>query len=103
VTRQIIVAPRAEAQIAAIDAWWRGHREDSPGLFAHELAEAFSTISVVPHAGSHYPHPTVKGIRRIHLHVTRHHVYYLAGTEALVVLAVWGSVKGAGPNLNDIE
>ena len=55
------------------------------------------------HAGSHYPHPTVKGIRRIRLHVTRHHVYYLAGTKALLVLAVWGSVKGAGPNLNDIE
>lgn len=101
-TRRIIVAPRAEAQIRAIDAWWRTHREDSPGLFADELAEAFSTISVVPDAGSQYPHPTVKGIRRIHLRVTRHHVYYLAGTEALVVLAVWGSVKGSGPDLKDI-
>jgi plasmid stabilization system protein ParE len=103
VARRIIVASRAEAQIGAIDAWWRSHREDSPGLFARELGEAFSTISVAPDTGSHYPHPEVKGIRRIHLRVTRHHVYYLAGTEALVVLAVWGSVKGAGPNLNDIE
>jgi plasmid stabilization system protein ParE len=103
VTRQIIVAPRAEAQIRTIDAWWRNHREASPDLFAEELAEAFSTVEVAPEAGSRYPHPEVKGIRRIHLPITRHHVYYLAGTKAVVVLAVWGSVKGSGPNLKDVE
>jgi plasmid stabilization system protein ParE len=65
--------------------------------------EAFATIEVAPEAGSRYPHPHLKGIRRIHLRGTRHHVYYLVGSEALVVLAVWGSVKGSGPDLKDIE
>ncbi len=100
--RRIIVALQAEAHIRAIDAWWRDNREAAPDLFAQELAEAFSAIEVAPEAGSRYPHPQLKGIRRIHLGGTRHHVYYLVGSEALVVLAVWGSVKGSGPDLKDI-
>ena len=98
--RQVIVAPQAEAQIRTIDAWWRRNRTDSPDLFSREIAEAFSTLEVAPETGSRYPQPKVKGIRRIHLPATRHHVYYLVGTEAVVVLSVWGSVKGRGPNLS---
>ena len=100
--RQVIVAPQAETQIRAIDAWWRRNRKDSPRLFVQELAAAFSTLEVAPEAGSRYPHPEVKGVRRIHMPATRHHVYYLAAIEGVVVLAVWGSVKGRGPALPNI-
>ena len=93
------MAPRADAQIRTIDAWWRRNRKDSPDLFADELAEAVSTLEVAPRTGSSYLHSEVKGLRRIHLPATRHHVYYLTGTDAVVVLAVWGSVKGPGPDL----
>ena len=101
--RQVIVAPRAEAQIQVVDSWWRRNRKDSPDLFANELAEAFSTLEVAPETGSRYPHSQVKGIRRIHLPATRHHIYYLTGTNAVVVLAVWGSVKGSGPDVASIS
>ena len=30
--KPVLVAPRAEAQIRALDAWWRRHRKRSPGL-----------------------------------------------------------------------
>jgi len=30
---QVVMAPRAEAQIRTIDAWWRRNRNDSPDLF----------------------------------------------------------------------
>jgi plasmid stabilization system protein ParE len=99
VARQVIITPQAEAHIRTIDAWWRRNRRGSPGLFARELGEAFSTLEVAPESGSRYPHPEVKGVRRIHLPSTRHHVYDLTGAEAVVVLAVWGSVKGSKPNL----
>jgi len=44
-----------------------------------------------------------RGVRRIHLPATRHHIYYLVGKEAVIVLAVWGSVKRSGPDLKGIE
>ena len=51
-SRRLIVAPEAEAQIDAIDAWWRSNRPASPDLFAQELAAAFAwsaplTIGIV--------------------------------------------------------
>jgi hypothetical protein len=39
----------------------------------------------------------------IPLRATRHHLYYLTGKDAVIVLAVWGSLKGSGPNLEGIE
>jgi plasmid stabilization system protein ParE len=99
VARQVIITAQAEGHIRAIEAWWRRNRTDSPGLFARELGEAFSTLEVAPESGSRYSHPEVKAVRRIHLSSTRHHVYYLTGIEAVVVLAVWGSVKGSKPSL----
>jgi plasmid stabilization system protein ParE len=102
-TRAIIVSPEAEAQIETIDVWWRTHRLASPGLFAHELAEALSTIELAPEAGQRFPHPRLKGLRRVPLRATRHHVYYLEGGAAIVILAVWGAIKGAGPDLTSTE
>jgi plasmid stabilization system protein ParE len=103
VPQQVIVSHQAETQIRTIDAWWRRHRKDSPDLFAAELAEALSLLEVAPGAGRPYPHPKVKGLRRLHLPATRHHIYYLTGTAAVVVLAAWGAVKGSGPNFGDLR
>ncbi len=97
--RQVIVSPEAESQIRRIDSWWRSNRIASPHLFAEELAEAFATIAVAPDVGHRYPHPDVPGVRRLLLRATRHHVYYVTGANAVVIVAVWGSIKGAGPDL----
>lgn len=101
-SRPVLIAAPAEAQIEAIDAWWRANRTASPDLFAQELAEAFSTIGLAPDAGHRYPHPEVKGVRRVPLRATRNHVYYVATDQAVFVLAVWGAVKGAGPDLSGV-
>ena len=97
--RQVVVSPQAEAQIRSIDAWWRRNRNDSPDLFSSELESAFSTLAVAPRTGKPYRRGKLKGVRRILLRATRKHVYYLVGTEVVIVLAVWGSVKGSGPDL----
>jgi plasmid stabilization system protein ParE len=102
-TRRVIVSPQAEAQIREIDSWWRTYRQAAPDLFKQELAEAFSTIQIVPEGGARYSHPDVKGVRRLHMRATRHHVYYVSNDEAVLVLAVWGSVKGSGPDLTGID
>jgi hypothetical protein len=41
-SRPVLVAAPAQAQIEAIDAWRRANRSASPDLFAQELADALS-------------------------------------------------------------
>ena len=101
-TLKIVVSPTAETQIQRIDAWWRENRLASPSLFADELAEALSTIQTAPQAGIRYPHHEVPGVRRVLMRATRHHVYYVPGDEAVVVVSVWGSIKGTGPDLKPL-
>jgi plasmid stabilization system protein ParE len=98
-TLPIIVSPEAEAQIQVIESWWRANREAAPDLFSQELAEAFANIRAAPEAGHRYPHRARKGVRRVPLRATRHHVYYVASRERVIILAVWGSVKKRGPKL----
>lgn len=99
-SHRVIVSPQAEAQIHAIDVWWRTNRSASPDLFAQELAEALSTVELAPEAGHRYSHPEIKGVRRVPLRATRNHVYYLHADDTVVVLAVWGAIKSAGPDLS---
>jgi plasmid stabilization system protein ParE len=101
-TRQLIVAPEAEAQIETIDMWWRANRPASPELFEQELSQAFSTIEAAPEAGLRYQHPVVKGIRRVLLRATRNHVYYLDTGDIVVIVAVWGALKKCGPDLSSV-
>jgi plasmid stabilization system protein ParE len=101
-SRHAIVSPEAEAQINAIDSWWRANRQAAPHLFGEELAEAIRVLELAPEIGRRYPHPHVKGVRRVLLRATRHHVYYVPTPDAVIVLAVWGSIKGSGPDLSSI-
>ncbi len=98
--RQVVIAPQAEAQILLVDSWWRENRLASPDLFAQELANACATIAAAPEVGHRYPHPNVAGVRRLVMRATRHHLYYVMGDEAVVVVAVWGAIKGSGPDLS---
>jgi len=34
------------------------------------------------------------------MRATRHHVYYVMGDEVVVVVAVWGALKGSGPDVS---
>jgi len=91
----------AELHILEIDAWWREHREEAPDLFEQELAAGFETIASAPGAGKRYPH--ARGdVRRLVLRSTRNHIYYVEFPDHVLVVAVWGGVKGAGPDLSDL-
>jgi hypothetical protein len=66
-------------------------------MFAEELDAALDTISTFPNAGGLY-HPRL-GIRRLLLRATRHHVYYVIDDFGILILAVWGAVRGRPPDL----
>lgn len=99
--KTVLVAPRAQAHILEIDAWWRVHRDKAPNRFHEELEEVLETVSTIPAAGSRFSHPS-GDVRRMLLRVTRHHVYYVEREDHVLVVAVWGAVRGSGPNLGDL-
>lgn len=101
-TLPVRTAPQADLHILEIDHWWRRHRDLAPELFEQELALAFRTLAAAPLIGKRVPHPEVEGLRRFLLRATRNHVYYVARDDQVLVLAVWGAVRGVGPDLSDL-
>jgi plasmid stabilization system protein ParE len=91
--------PEADAQIRAIDDWWRRNRFAAPDLFADELAAVFDIIGHVPNIGRLYRASPVSGMRRVLLKGTRYHVYYVPLADEVRVLAVWHGRRGVGPPL----
>lgn len=99
-TKRVFTTPQADGQIAEIDAWWRQNREKAPNLFEEELALAFTMIADSPGAGRRYAGH--RDVRRILLRSTRNHLYYVERDDGIIIVAVWGAVKGTGPNLSGV-
>ena len=95
----VITTPEADAQIRAIDDWWRENRRASPNLFRDELADAFEIIARAPNMGRLYRRSPVSGTRRVLLRGTRYHVNYVPGDEQVRVIAIWHGQRGVGPPL----
>lgn len=94
--RRVLLAPEARDQARAIDAWWRENRPSAPGLFGEELASAISLLSSAPEAGKPYSRG-MEGLRRLLLRSTRNHLYYRVKGDDVLVVAIWSSVRGSGP------
>jgi predicted ATPase len=68
-SKPVYTTPAADAQIRAIDAWWREHRDKAPDLFEQELALTLRTIAAAPSAGKRYRHPRA-AVRRFLMRYT---------------------------------
>jgi plasmid stabilization system protein ParE len=98
--KPVLTTLQADLQILEIDAWWRENREKAPELFEEELGLAFAMLEDSPGIGKRYPgHP---GVRRLLLRSTRNHVYYVEEVDRILVVAVWGAVRAAGPDLTGV-
>lgn len=101
-SRTLIVAPQATRHIEALDAWWRENREKAPNLFREELAAAFETITEAPALGRRFEKVSGRDVRRALMRSMRTHVYYVFDDETVSVVAVWGAIKGRGPDLSEL-
>jgi plasmid stabilization system protein ParE len=101
-SKPIFTTPVADRQILEIDAWWRANREKAPDKFEEELANAFETLAATPGVGQRYPHHDAS-VRRMLLRSTKNHVYYVEKDDCVLVVAVWGAVRGSGPDLTGIR
>ena len=100
--KPVRTTPQADLHIIELDTWWREHRDSAADLFEQELSIAFRTIAAAPQTGKRYRHPD-SAVRRVLLRTTRNHVYYTERDDHILVVAVWGAVKGRGPNLADLK
>ena len=99
--KPVFTTPEADLHILEIDAWWRSNRDKAPDLFEEELALAFRMPAAAPGVGKRYPHSRAK-VQRVLLRSTRNHVYYVDEPDRVLVVAVWGAIRGAGPDLSGI-
>jgi plasmid stabilization system protein ParE len=99
VSLPVRTTPEVDAQILAVDDWWRRNRPASPNLFAEELAASFEVVGHTPNIGRLYRPSPVPETRRVLLKGTRYHVYYVQRADHVRVLAVWHGQRGVGPPL----
>ena len=100
--KPVVTTPTTDHQIREIDDWWRDNRDKSPDLFAEELALAFRMLEASPGIGRRYPHPGAL-VRRVLLRASRNHIYYVEEERQVVIVAVWGAIKGSGPDLSRLK
>lgn len=96
---RVLIAPEARDQARLIDAWWREHRPRAPRLFEEELANALALLAGVSKVGRPYGQSRLPGVRRFLLRSSRYHIYYRTEDDTVMVLALWSSVRGTGPDL----
>lgn len=98
---KVRISAPAKKQSRAISQWWRKNRPAAPKLFAEEMAQARRLLARNPELGTPYVQREGVFVRRVLLRRTQHHVYYeIDHTEGVVmILAVWGTPKGEGPEL----
>lgn len=91
---------RARRDVDRFDAGWREERPAAASAFLDELERAVELLGQQPDAA---PVFTIRGrepVRRLLLPVSRAHVSYVRrGPETVIVLRVWGAVRGRPPSL----
>jgi plasmid stabilization system protein ParE len=96
---QVRVAPRAQAQIDEVAAWWKTNRQAAPTLVVDEFEAAGERLTFAPLSGAIYRQTVFRSVRRLLLPRIRYHIYYEIDEPAGVVrvVAFWHAARGRGP------
>lgn len=91
---------RARRDVERIDAWWREERPAAASAFLDELERAVERLGEQPDAAPVFTTRGGEPVRRLLLAVSRAHVYYVRrGPDTVIVLRVWGALRGRPPSL----
>jgi len=98
---EIYFTPEADEQVERIDLEWREHARTNPDLFADELDVAQRKAMKMKDVYEVYRRVHGEAIRRVLMRRAKHHLYYFyeADADLVVVVAVWGARRKAGPPL----
>lgn len=95
------VAPRAQAQLDEVAAWWKANRLASPKLVLDEFEAAVLRLRHAPLSGVSYRQSGARWVRRLLLPRSRCHVYYTIEetTQMVNIIAFWHVTRRRGPRL----
>jgi plasmid stabilization system protein ParE len=96
---RIEITDDARTQIAAAAAWWAEHRPAATGAVLEDLDRILGLLAVQPAMGARARRAKLSGVRRVKLSRIRYYLYYRVAEDALQVLALWHTSRGAGPSL----
>ena len=98
---ELRVAPRAQAQIDEVVAWWKTNRQAAPMLVVDEFEAAAERLSTAPLSGAIYRKTVFCSVRRLLLPRSRYHIYYQVGeaTRLVEIVAFWHIARRRGPRL----
>lgn len=89
----------ADQQALIAELWWARNRPSLANTFNDEFSAALDRLRWFPKLGRQYRVRGLRGVRRLYLTRTRHHVYYVydEGAEEVVILSVWSALRGRRP------
>src|SRR4051812_21785936 len=96
--RRVLTTPEADDDARSIDTWWMTNRPAAPNLFVEELANAVALLAMEPGVGIRYASRAIPRLHRLLLRASRYHVYYTFNDDNVVIVAIWGAVRGTTPS-----
>lgn len=95
---KIRISGRAKRELKRLDKWWRANR-DEKDIFIDEFELMARVIREQPNLGRPYYGASEDEVRRVQMATTRYHIYYALKEDEVVILSIWGAVRGRGPKL----
>ncbi len=89
---------RAKRELKRLDKWWRANRDDED-IFIDEFESMARVIREQPNLGRRYYGASEDDVLRVLMATKRCHIYYAVNEDEVVILSVWGAVRGRGPKL----
>jgi plasmid stabilization system protein ParE len=98
---EVRVAPRAQAQVDEVAAWWKVNRQAASMLVVDEFEAAYERLTMAPLSGAIYRQTTFRSVRRLLLPRIRYHIYYeVHEASGLVrIVAFWHAARRRGPRI----
>ena len=96
--RRVRFTATASQHVEAARTWWLANREHRD-VFATELESAIQVAALLPGAGTPYSDARTPGLRRLYVRKVACHLYYTFDDDEVIVRALWGARRAAGPDL----
>jgi len=92
-------AASATRDVEDVASWWETNRPDAVGAVTEDVRGAATRLAQDAAILPLFRRIGTDSIRRLHLPRTHRHVYFYIDGDEVIVLAVWGAVRGILPRL----
>ncbi len=100
-TFRVEISPDANAQLDALNAWWRDNRPAAKNRVLEEMRRLETLLTSSAQIVTIYRRRGFKHVRWLRLRTTPYRLFYRyePGTDLIAIVAIWSSAHKAGPPL----